>query len=96
MTIRWRSANAQPDKVLVKGTHLATGFVVGHGNRFGIYETRSREADGSAGTIYHVRDADGLTDTDMRAGKLAPIVFTDSDPEVCERWIVGMDNGGRF
>jgi hypothetical protein len=87
--IRWRGANPPTNKLLVKGTLLSVGFVIGQDNRYGIYEVRTREADGHAGTRYEVRDADMASDLDIRVGITPPVVFQASDPAECEAWVIG-------
>lgn len=89
--INWRSLNAPPDKQLVKGTMLAGGWLdglpLGQRFRFGIYEVRTREADGFPGVTHEVRDADGVTLTETAEGKWPPVVFRHDDAGECEKWV---------
>jgi hypothetical protein len=75
----------EPGKDLVKGTRLAVAYY-GPQSRFAIYEVRMREADGMPGLRYHVADANGITDAEVKEGKFAPIVFADNDPDECEKF----------
>jgi hypothetical protein len=70
----WRTliGSANP-KFMVKGHELAV-TLYGEASRFAVYEVRSLEADGYCGTRYRIRDAETVSDADVRAGKFAQVV----------------------
>ena len=86
--LNWRSLNCPADKFLVKGSKLAVALY-GQQSRFAIYEVRTREADGFAGTNYMVTDASLISDAKVKAGKLPPVVFTGQTPEDCQAYCDG-------
>lgn len=82
----WRSAEpSNSPRYLVKGTVLATAYAGRH-RRFLIEEVRTREADGFAGCSWRVRDAEAVSDAEVRAGKFSPVVFR-GDLDECVSFI---------
>lgn len=83
--LNWRSLDCPPERYLVKGSELAV-VLVGPRSRFAIYEIRTREADGFGGTRYEVRDAEQISDADVKLGKRPPVVYRANDPQECETY----------
>jgi hypothetical protein len=72
--LRWRSVTPSTSpKFLVKGTEL-NHALAGECSRFQLCEHRIYDADGHADREYLVRDAEQVTDADMREHKRPPIV----------------------
>ena len=83
----WRSLCGPYDpKLLVKGTELSVALT-GKNSRFAIYEVRSRDADGNADLTYRVRDAETVSDDDVKNGVRPKIVFRSDDLEDCLNFI---------
>lgn len=81
--LNWRGLDCPANRYLVKGSELAVA-IVGPQSRFAVYEVRTREADGFSGVRFDVRDANGVSDADVKAGKRPPVVFASGDPQECE------------
>lgn len=70
--LNWRTVTpSNSPRYLVSGTELSVAFACGH--RFAIYEIRCRDAEGQADRYYVVRDAEAISDADLKAGKRPPI-----------------------
>lgn len=83
VSLSWRSVEpSHSQRFLVKGTVLAVAYVPGTLSRFLIEEVRTREADGFAGTTYRLRDAEKVSDADVRRGVYSPVVFQ-GDLDAC-------------
>ncbi len=88
--LNWRTVTpSSSPRFLVKGTEIACALA-GQFSRFQIVEVRTREADGYAGTAYSVRDADTVTDAQVKDGmRPKPVFFSSSLDEAvafCERY----------
>ena len=62
-------------KFLVKGTELSMAIVPGHRSRFAIIEVRCLDADGHSDRLYRIRDAETVTDDEVRMRVRPHIVF---------------------
>lgn len=70
----WKTVtNSRDPRFMVKGTELAT-MIAGELSRFQICEIRAYDAERAPTVIYKVRDADFITDSEVRAGKRPPVV----------------------
>lgn len=58
---------------LVRGTELERAFVPGTASRLAIYTVRTYDRDGYD-VRFRVRDADKISDAEVRAGKRPPII----------------------
>lgn len=76
--LNWRTITPAHDpKFLVRGTELSVAIVPGHHSRFQICEIRTyiRLDNGyECDREYAIRDADKVSDQDVREGKRPPIV----------------------
>ena len=72
--LNWRSFPYEQSKFLVKGTELAQAIVPDTCSRFAVVEYRTRDADGFPSAAYRLRDAETVSDADIRAGKRPAIV----------------------
>jgi hypothetical protein len=87
----WRTLpGATGPKALVKGTALARAVVPGTRHRFVAYEVRAIGAQGEPDVRFIVRDAEAITDADVRAGKSPPITDVDDDCEALVRRCVAL------
>lgn len=84
--LNWRTVTTSTDRrFLIKGTELSTA-ICGKHSRFQICEIRRIAADGFSDRVYAVRDADTVTDAQVKAGERPAIVkWFDSDQEA-EIW----------
>jgi hypothetical protein len=77
MTVEWIVVRDHKDpKFMVKGHVLAQAYVPGSHNRFLIEEVRAMAADRTMGVQYRVRDAETVTDAEVRAGKHSQVIGT--------------------
>lgn len=60
---------------MVKGTELAWTIIPGFRSRFALYEVRTFDADGYSDVRYRVRDAEKISDAEVREGKRPPIIW---------------------
>ena len=82
-SLDWRSVTSSRDaKFGVKGTVLAQAYAPG-GTRFLIEEVRSLDEERNWSATYRVRDAEQVTDDEVRAGKSSPVVFRSEDLRAC-------------
>lgn len=56
-------------KYMVKGTELNQAIVPGYNSRYAIVEIRTYDANWHADRGYSIRDADTISDEDVRNGK---------------------------
>lgn len=56
-------------KYMVKGTELNQAIVPGYLSRYAIVEVRTYDADRHADRGYSIRDANTVSDADVKAGK---------------------------
>lgn len=86
----WRSLPYRQQRFFVRGTELSAAIVPGTLSRFAIYETRCHDAAGMPDRYYRVRDAETVTDDEIRAGKQARIVGPAfADPDAAVAWVHG-------
>ncbi|PKA40440.1 hypothetical protein CWR43_28080 [Rhizobium sullae] len=72
--LKWRVVtHSRDNKFMVKGTEL-NNAVYGGLSRFQICEHRSYDADNNADRRYVIRDAETVTDADVRSGKRPDVV----------------------
>ena len=72
--LNWRSlCPSHSPKFLVKGTELSFA-ICGPLSRFAVYEVRSYDAERNADRQYVIRDAETVSDADLKAGKRPAIV----------------------
>lgn len=89
MMLEWRTVTSANDpKYLVRGTVLSSAYVPNCRKRFLIEEVRSQEWDAVdnrhySSTAYRLRDAETITDADVRSGKSSEIVFRSDDLDLC-------------
>ena len=76
-TIRSLTPCSSP-KFNVKGTELSVALF-GRNSRFAAYEVRTYDADRNADRCYVIRDAERLSDADLKEGKRPPIVGRTDD-----------------
>lgn len=82
MSIAWEWHTLCPSsdgRFLVQGTELACAYVPGTRSRLLVYEVRTvtRDAEGPVfDRRYVMRDADRVTDAEVRDGKRPPVVGT--------------------
>lgn len=70
----WRSLLTHRDhNFTVKGHALAV-TLYGPQSRFAVYEVRTLDADRNLSCAYQVRDAEAVTDAQVRAGQTAPAI----------------------
>lgn len=85
--LTWRTIVSSRDpKYTVKGTELACAAVPNTMHRFAVYEVRTLEADGGLGVKYRIRDAQTVTDSEVRAGVRPRIVFENLLEDECLHW----------
>ena len=73
--LRWRSVTpSNSPKFMVKGTELNVALA-GRNSRYQICEIRSYDKDGFADRIHYVRDAETVSDSDVREGRRPAIVY---------------------
>lgn len=72
-------------KFMVRGTELSNAIVPMTMHRFQVCEIRTWDGDESDRT-YHVRDAETITDAEIRDGVRPSIVFRHNDLDECVRW----------
>lgn len=77
----WRSLPYKSGADLVKGTELAVALVPGTLSRFAIYETRGIDEARLPCLVYRLRDAETVSDADVRQGVRPRIVGTYAEPE---------------
>ena len=83
----WRSLCGPYDpRLLVNGTELSVALC-GKSNRFAVYEIRCRSEDGFPDRRYVVRDAEAISDADLKSGKRPPIVGKTDDFSKLKEWI---------
>ncbi len=83
-SLNWRSLCGPYDpRLMVTGTELSVA-TFGR-KRFAAYEVRCYDTEGNADRRYEVRDAHGISDDDVRAGKRSPIVGRTNDYEALLR-----------
>jgi len=76
MRLEWSPLTTSRDPgFMVKGTELAQAIVPGTRSRFAIVEVRALGADRMPDVTYRVRDAETVSDADVRAGKRPAVVF---------------------
>jgi hypothetical protein len=86
----WRSLmDSRDPKFLVKGSELSQTIVPHTQSRFAIVETRCIESDGQLGVMYRVRDADTVTDAQIKEGKRPAIVHHTNTFEGAMEWVQG-------
>lgn len=74
VALNWRAvAGSRHPQFLVKGTELSNALC-GRNSRFQICEIRFRDAEGYPDCWYAVRDAEAVSDAEVKAGKRPPIV----------------------
>ncbi len=77
--LSWRTiTSSRNPKFSVKGTELSVALA-GKNSRFAIYEIRRLDADSLPDVFYRVRDADTVSDQDVREGTRPKIVFETHD-----------------
>lgn len=82
--LNWRTVtHSQSPKFMVKGTELSN-TLAGDRSRYQICEHRSYDSEGFADRQYYVRDAESVSDADVKAGKRPAIVgrFDDLDAAI--------------
>jgi len=73
--LNWRTVtHSQSSQFLVRGAILSRA-ICGPRHRFAVEEVRAYDIDGNADRRYVVRDAESISDHDLREGKPMPIVF---------------------
>lgn len=77
----WRPLPYRPGTDLVKGTELAMAFVPGTRSRFAICETRGIDADRMPCLVYRLRDAETVSDAEVRAGVRPKVIGVYPEPE---------------
>lgn len=79
--LHWRSLQAPSGRREVKGTELAQAIVPGTNSRFAVCEAVALDAEGNRGVNYRLRDADTVSDADLRMGRRPKIVGVYETPE---------------
>ena len=68
------------------GAELFYAFLGAH-DRFCVAECYQRPVNGAAApTLYVVKDADRVTDAEVRAGRSSPVVFRSPNAQECVDW----------
>jgi hypothetical protein len=82
--LSWKTLCSSADRrFFVKGTELAIAIVPGYRSRFSVTEVRALDAAGFSDVKYRIRDAELISDADVAAGKLPPIVFEHGSFTLC-------------
>lgn len=81
ITLEWRPLAYPAGRDLVKGTELASAFVPDTLHRFAVVETRAIDAEGLPCLIYRLRDAETITDSEVREGVKPRVIGTYPEPE---------------
>lgn len=85
--LSWRTITPSNDpKILHNGTEIAVALC-GKNSRFAVYEVRCRSADGFPDRRYEVRDAEAISDADVKAGRRPPVVGKTDDITKLEAWV---------
>lgn len=92
--LEWRSLPYDPSKFLVVGTEIAAAYVPGTLSRFAVVETRGHPHDNYAGDVrYALRDAETVSDADVRAGRRPKMVgWFDTPDEAVEFALSSLEN----
>lgn len=81
--LNWRTVTPSLDRQsMVKGTVLEC-VSAGKNRRFLVESVRTYDADRNADAYYRVRDAEKVSDADVRQGKRSPVVFTSDSLDAC-------------
>jgi len=81
VSLAWRSLPYDPAKFLVKGTEIAQAIVPGTLSRFAIVETRALDETRVPTLVYRLRDAQTVSDAEIKAGHRPRIVGVFDEPE---------------
>lgn len=77
--LAWRTlTEASSPRFCSPGTELSVALC-GTARRFAVYEVRCLNSDGFADREYVIRDAEAISDADLRAGKRPPVVGRTQD-----------------
>lgn len=90
----WRSLVSSSDpKFMVKGTELSVCLSFGRRSRFAVYEVRCfTGADRMPDRYFRIRDAEGISDADVKLGKRPPVVATCDTEDQVYKAIVKFQN----
>lgn len=84
----WRPITTSRDpRYMVKGTELAMTYVEGCGCRFAIYEVRCYDAQGQSDVLYRIRDAEKVSDAQVREGVRPQVVGETHDLDRAVDWV---------
>lgn len=88
-TLFWLGLPYAKDRFFVVGTELAVAFVPDTQKRFAVYETRAlADHAGMPVFFYAVRDAETVSDDDIRDGKRPAIVARFDEPNAAAEWAI--------
>ena len=90
----WQPTAKAGTRDLRSGDELFYAFLGDH-DRYCLAECYQRaNRDGSlAPTLYVVRDAERVSDAEVREGKRPPVVFHSHDPQACVDWALARQGG---
>lgn len=90
----WRSLVSSNDpKFMVKGTELSVCLTYGKRSRFAVYEVRTFiGAERMPDRYFRIRDAEAISDADVKAGKRPPVVATCDTEDDVYRAIIRLQN----
>lgn len=74
--MNWRTiTHSQSPSFMVKGTELARAVLPNCRSRFCVYEVRCLDADRQPDVFFRLRDAETVSDEDVRSGARPRVVF---------------------
>lgn len=77
--LNWQTITGSLDpRYMVKGTELAQAILPGNHCRFALVEVRCYDADRNSDVTYRVRDAETVTDAEVKSGTRPRVVFEGS------------------
>lgn len=87
MELQWRTiTQSNSPKYLVNGTELEQALVGPH-NRYALIAVRSHDKEGYSDIEYLIRDAETVSDADVRLGKRPAIVGRTKDWSKVEKFL---------
>jgi len=79
--LEWKTLVPSKDRrFFVKGTELSCAIIPCCRSRFCIYEVRCLDENGQPDVFYRIRDAEGVSDADLKSGVRPPVVMEFRDP----------------
>jgi hypothetical protein len=84
--LNWRTLTGSTNpKFLVNGAELSVAFAAGH--RFAVYEVRCRDEEGQPDRKYVIRDAQSVSDAQVKKGVRPTVCAETRDYGRLMKWI---------